>query len=335
MKVYKLLFVFFVLTIQSCSGQIKKINGISFVASRDVINEQHVAPVVNVNANYAAIMPFGFIRSTAHPEIIYNTDRQWFGESKPGAKQYIETLKKQRIKIMMKPQIWISRGEFTGYLKMQDEAGWKTLETSYSKFILEFAQLAEDTKSEIFCIGTELEQFITNRPEYWDNLILEIKKIYKGKLTYAANWDEFKRTPFWNDLDFIGVDAYFPVSDIKTPSVEECMTGWAKHKAVISDISKEHGKPILFTEFGYRSVDFTGKEPWQSDRSIGAVNLKAQTNATKALFESFWNEDWFAGGFIWKWFHKHEKVGGENNNMFTPQNKPVEALIKAQFSNYK
>ena len=335
MKVYKLLFIFSSIIIQSCSGQTEKINGVSFVASRDTISEKHITPVVNVKANYAAIMPFGFIRSTEHPEIIYNTDRQWFGERKVGARQYIEALKKRGVKIMMKPQVWISHGEFTGYLKMKDEAGWKTLEISYSKFILDYAQLAEDTKSEILCIGTELEQFVINRPEYWNNIILEIKKIYRGKLTYAANWDEFKRTPFWNDLDFIGVDAYFPVSDIKTPSVEECVTGWVKHKAIISDISKKHGKPILFTEFGYRSVDFTGKEPWQSDRNIGAVNLKAQTNATKALFESFWNEDWFAGGFIWKWFHKHEKVGGENNNMFTPQNKPVEALIKEQFSNYK
>jgi hypothetical protein len=36
-----------------------------------------------------------------------------------------------------------------------------------------------------------------NRPKYWQELILEIRKVYKGKLTYAANWDEFKRVPFW------------------------------------------------------------------------------------------------------------------------------------------
>jgi hypothetical protein len=335
MKVYKLLFVLLTIIIQSCSGQIEKINGVSFVASRDTITEQHIAPEINVSANYAAIMPFGFIRGTESSEIIYNTNRQWFGESKPGAKQYIESLKKKDIKIMMKPQIWISRGEFTGYLKMTDETGWKALESSYSKFILDFAQLAEDTKSEILCIGTELEQFVMNRPEYWNSLILEIKKVYKGKLTYAANWDEFKRTPFWKALDFIGVDAYFPVSDVKTPSIEECIAGWLKHKAVISGISTKYNKPILFTEFGYRSVDFTGKEPWQSDRNMGDVNLVAQTNATQALFDSFWNENWFAGGFIWKWFHKHDKVGGANNNMFTPQNKPVEAVIKSHYSKHK
>jgi len=49
------------------------------------------------------------------------------------------------------------------------------------------------------------------------------------------------------------------------------------------------------------------------------------------LFETFWEEDWFAGGFIWKWFHKHDKVGGKENFMFTPQNKPAEALLRKQY----
>ena len=276
-------------------------------------------------------MPFGFIRDLEHPDIIFNTGRQWFGETRDGAKQYIEALKKKNIKIMLKPQIWVWRGGFTGYIEMKDEANWKLLESAYTKFILEYAKLAEACKVKIFCIGTELEKFIENRPDYWNNLILEIKKLYKGKLTYAANWDEFKRTPFWNQLDYIGVDAYFPVSNSKTPTITECLEGWGTHKAVIKALSEKNNKPILFTEFGYRSVDFSGKEPWKSDRSMSQVNIDAQTNTTQALFKTFWKEDWFAGGFVWKWFHNHEKAGGVNNSRFTPQNKPVEALIKSYY----
>ncbi len=333
MKIFKLVLFLFCLQCQvSCKAQQLKINGVSFVASRDAIDQEHVTPVVNVNANYAAIMPFGFIRDLKHPKIIYNTDRQWFGESKEGAKQYIEVLKKKHIKIMMKPQIWVWRGEFTGYIKMDNEADWKILETSYSKFILDYAKLAEETKSEILCIGTELEQFIVNRPEYWNNLISEIRKIYKGKLTYAANWDEFKRTPFWKQLDFIGVDAYFPVSDKQTPTVEECIKGWQQHKNTIGNLSKKLKKPVLFTEYGYRSVNYTGKEPWKSDRSMTSVNLDAQTNATQALLETFWDEEWFAGGFVWKWYHNHHAAGGKSNTRFTPQNKPVESVLKLHYS---
>ena len=35
-------------------------------------------------ANYAAVMPFGFIRSLDDPNIIFNTERQWYGETKAG-----------------------------------------------------------------------------------------------------------------------------------------------------------------------------------------------------------------------------------------------------------
>ena len=331
MKPFKLLILLSILSIQSCKTQSSKINGVSFVASRDAVNESHINPVVNVNANYAAIMPFGFIKNIEHPEIIHNTDRQWFGETKAGAKQYIDELRKKEIKIMIKPQIWVWHGEFTGFVEMKNEADWEILEDSYSKFILEYAELANAAKAELFCIGTELEKFIENRPEYWLALIKKIRTKYKGELTYAANWDEFKRTPFWGDLDYIGVDAYFPVSDSKTPTVEESLEGWKTHKQVIYNMSQKHEKPVLFTEYGYRSVDYSGKTPWISDRSMNQVNLEAQTNTTQALFETFWEEDWFAGGFIWKWFHKHDKVGGKENFMFTPQNKPAEALLREQY----
>lgn len=335
MNLFKLLIFCSILTIQSCKTQTKKINGISFVASREVINNTHINPVINVNANYAAIMPFGFIRDLENPDISFNTDRQWFGETRKGAKQYIEALKERNIKIMIKPQIWVWHGEFTGFINMQNEADWNVLEDSYSKFILEYAQLANEVEADLFCIGTELEKFIENRPDFWMTLIIKIKNKYKGKLTYAANWDEFKRTPFWDKLDFIGVDAYFPLSDSKTPTVEECIEGWKSHKQVIYDVSKKYDKPILFTEFGYRSVDYSGKEPWKSDRSMTQVNMDAQVNTTQALFETFWNEDWFAGGFVWKWFHNHKNAGGIDNSRFTPQNKPTEVLIKKYYEFYR
>ncbi len=309
----------------------EKINGVSFVASRDTISENHVAPVVAIHANYAAVMPFGFIKDLKHPDISYNSNRQWFGETLSGTEHYMLELKKANIKIMLKPQIWVWRGEYTGYIEMDDEATWKELEESYTTFILDYAKVAEESQAELFCIGTELEKFVENRPEYWLNLIVEIRKIYTGKLTYAANWDEFKRTPFWGDMDYIGVDAYFPVSDTQTPTVLECIEGWQIHKDLLYSYADKFNKPILFTEFGYRSADYSGKEPWKSDRHEEAANLEAQVNTTQALFETFWNEPWFAGGFIWKWFHDHSNSGGLNNNQFTPQNKPVEAVIKSYF----
>ena len=115
---------------------------------------------------------------------------------------------------------------------------------------------------------------------------------------------------------------------MKSPAVADFEAGWNKHKIEIKAIQARFKKPILFTEFGYRSVDYTGKKPWESNRVEGSLNLKAQENGLQALYNQFWNEEWFAGGFVWKWFVNHNRVGGIYNNRFTPQNKPAEDLLK-------
>lgn len=316
----------------SCSSQVvEKFNGVSFVASREEVSQESVAPILAVNANSAAVMPFGFIRDITSPEIIFDTDRQWFGETRAGAKQYIEILHKNNIKVLLKPHIWISRGEFTGHMKMETEAAWLKLEDAFRKFIINYAELAQEANVAVFCIGTELEEFVKNRPLFWNDLIAEIRTIYKGKLTYAANWDEYDRVPFWKSVDFIGIDAYFPLSEVKHPTIEELKTGWQTHKEKIQRLSKSENKPVLFTEYGYRSMDYTAHKPWLVDRNQGNVNLEAQATATKAILEMFWKEKWFAGGYVWKWFIRHERAGGANDNRFTPQNKPAEQVLKEYY----
>ena len=326
--IHLFVFIFF---LQGCTSQPKKINGVSYVASGDPTTQGQVQQVINLNANYAAVMPFAFIRDLINPTLSFNTDRQWYGERREGVQQYIEMFQKNNIGIMMKPQIWIRHGEFTGYLKMTSEEDWKTLEQSYREFILLYAELAEETNVEIFCIGTELEQFIAQRPTFWEQLILEVKQVFKGKLTYAANWDEYKRVPFWQQLDFIGVDGYFPVSNLRTPTVEDAQKGWQGWKSEMMTFSEQQKRPILFTEYGYRSVDYSGKEPWKSDRKMEGLNLEAQNNLYNAFFTEIYPEPWFAGGFIWKWFIDDAAVGGPENTMFTPQNKPVEHTIQQHF----
>jgi len=313
----------------------EKINGISFVASGEKLTGKHITPVVKLNANYAAIMPFGFSKNLQSPIINFNSDRQWFGERVDGVTQYIKALQESNIKIMLKPQIWVMKGEFTGKIEMTNEEDWRTLEKRYTDFILTYAKVAKDNKVAIYCIGTELEFFVNNRPDYWRDLIQQVKTIYKGKLTYAANWDEYPKTSFWVELDYIGIDGYFPLSDVKTPEVSVLRQKWQKHKTAMKKHTDSLHKKILFTEFGYRSVDYAAAKPWEVDYSKTSVNLQGQVNTTQALFEELWSEEWFAGGFVWKWFIDHENVGGIDNPRFTPQNKPAEQTIKAFYGNNK
>ena len=95
------LFGFFCFLVYSSASQQRKFNGVSFVASSRQINQTNIDPVLNVNANAVALMPFGFIRDISSPKLTFNSDRQWFGETKKGLIQYALEFQKKNVQIMV------------------------------------------------------------------------------------------------------------------------------------------------------------------------------------------------------------------------------------------
>ena len=175
-------------------AQVNKINGVSFVGPpREIDSAEISLPKRIINSNYLCLMPYGSIPEGS-TELKYNSEWQWWGEKTKGAATMIKLSKEQGYKIMLKPHIWKKHGAFTGHHTYRTKNEWEAFEKSYSTYILDFAALAE--KVELFCIGTEWGEFVQERPEYWLTLIKEVKKVYTGKLTYAANWDEYKKVPF-------------------------------------------------------------------------------------------------------------------------------------------
>jgi hypothetical protein len=326
-----LLILFFCLGIlgqcQTKSIKKLKINGLSFVASRDTIKQHHVEPVLKMHANWVSIMPFAFMRRLDADTLFYNNKNQWYGEREEGVRQSIEMMHKNKIKVMLKPQIWIGNGDFTGHIDMNSEKDWQNFEQQYKDMILVFAKVAEETTTEMLCIGTELNSFVSKRPAFWSELIVEVKKVYNGQLTYAENWDKVENVPFWSSLDHIGVDAYFPISEAKTPNLDSVKVKWETIADKLETLSETNQTPILFTEFGYRSIDFAGKEPWNSKRVKGQINEKAQAVLLQGLMESTWGKDWFSGGFLWKWFHEPDNYTDWQENRFSVHGKLAEELV--------
>ncbi len=320
----QLLFLIFLLNLSFINAQVEKINGVSIVATRDHHEAAHFEPIKKINANWVTVMPFAFIRKN-DPTVFYNANFQWKGETESGIVASIKHAHANNLKVMIKPHVWMHHG-WIGDLSFESEEHWLKFEESYKTYILSFAKIAAEQNVEIFCIGVEIKKSVVQRANFWNHLIKEIKKVYTGKLTYAANWDNYENVTFWKKLDYVGIDAYFPLSDAKTPSFQNCFIGWESHFKMIKNLSKEVNKPVIFTEFGYRNIDYSAKEPWD-EKQNETFNSLAQENAFLAIFAKFWGETWFAGGFIWKWFPEHTNSGGKNNNRFTPQNKATEKII--------
>ncbi len=303
--------------------------GISFVAANEKVTSTDITPIENVGATWVSLMPYGFVRKTEH-NIRYNSPRQWFGETNEGLIETAELCKQEGLKVMIKPQIWLQHGEYTG-MYVPPDSTLADFEKSFEAFVLDYAQIAEQINAEIFCIGTEWQKFIGHDPEFWDQLIAKVKQVYSGSLTYAANWDEYKSTPFWAELDYIGVNAYFPLSEKNHPTLEDLQNGWLPWVEELEWVADQNSKPILFTEYGYRSTVNNASKPWES-YTKPEVSLQNQTLAYRALYEELWQQPWFAGGFAWKWFHNHEDRGGERHIGYSPQNKPVEEVIRSVYS---
>jgi len=334
----KYLIVFSLGLFFSCQSQdlshSQVINGVSLVAEKTVMQRVDLDPILAVNAEWCAVIPFSFMENLSDPGLKFNAKWQWKGERLDGCEENIQLIHAQGLHVMVKPQIWIGRGEFTGKIQMKSEEDWILFEENYSKYILAFATMAEENGVELFCIGTEMKRVVMERASYWSSLISEIRKIYSGKLTYAENWDCYAEVPFWAELDFIGVDAYFPLVSDKTPSIPSLNKAWKKHFNGIKLLSEDLQKKVLFTEFGYRSVDHCAKSPWDYGKK-GEVNQLAQFNALSSLFEQFWDKDFFAGGFLWKWHPDHRQSGGEENKMFTVQRKKSAQLLKEIYGKSK
>lgn len=235
------------------------------------------------------------------------------------------------MKVMLKPHLDIidtSEGAFRGEIVCSTEPEWDAWFANYRDFIVHYAKMAQETKCEMFCIGTELTSVATIKEEKWKTVVIPpVKDAYKGPLTYAANWhDEYQFVKFWDKMDYVGIDAYFPLSKEVVPTLEEIKAGWAPWIKDMEEFHSRINKPIIFPEVGYCSADNITKMPWEE--AVGRpLNMKLQENCYRAVFELFWPKEWFYGVYWWKW-GTNKNLGGRGNKSFTPQNKPAQDLVK-------
>ncbi len=142
---------------------------------------------------------------------------------------------------------------------------------------------------------------------------------YAGKLIYAANGgissdganpDEWKNITWWDAMDYIGINAFFPLLDGTATSDVQVESAWHKdssHGALassntinlfdaFSSLSSRFGEPILFTGAGYESTSGSNGNP--GDTVTGQPDDNEQLNDMQGLLETFNGQPWWLG-VIW------------------------------------
>ncbi|MDH7505329.1 MAG: glycosyl hydrolase family 53 [Candidatus Acetothermia bacterium] len=244
----------------------------------------------------------------------------------------IQVARRLGLKVLLKPHLDLDDdpAHWRGEISFTEESDWQAWFASYSRFIQHYAQLAQAERVEMFCVGVELER-TTVREADWREIVSRVRELYHGLLIYAANHsgEEF-RIKFWDALDYIGVDAYYPLTDEEDPTVEELEAAWGPHLSRLRGLSARWGRPVIFTEIGYRSLDGTNIAPWDW-QAQGPIDLQEQADCYLAFFQTFWRQhDWFRGVFWWAWSTDPDQ-GGPQDTGYTPHDKPAEAIIREFF----
>ena len=304
------------------------IRGITMVAPPRAFKEDPILPIKKINADWIAVVPYAFSRRN-EPEIRWNPNRQWWGETPDGIRESIRVAHAKGIKVMLKPQVYVPRS-WVGEVDYESEVEWRIWEDSYKRYIMAFLEIAIEEGVEMFCVGTEYKIAVKKREQYWRDLIEEIREEYDGKIIYSSNWDGYKDVPIWDALDYAGISAYFPLTSDKTPSVKKLRRHWRPIVSKLKKFSKKVDKKIVFTEYGYLSVDGCAYRTWELEKKVKElpINQQAQANAYDALLMTFWEQDFWAGGFLWKWFPSGMGHEGYPEKDYTPQGKVAEGIIK-------
>ena len=146
---------------------------------------------------------------------------------------------------------------------------------------------------------------------------------YSGKLIYAASWrgspvgmttPEFENITWWDAVDIIGVDAYFPLSQNSADlAVNQLQAGWegqtpcgSKDLSVcpgniiqrLSAVAVKYNRSLLFTGAGYGSTPGANSGPPIPASANRANSDGAEQLADmQALLETFNGQAWWVGVF--------------------------------------
>jgi hypothetical protein len=248
----------------------------------------------------------------------------------------IEQAHARGLKVMLKPHVDLndeSNGHWRGHIGdgFTTQAQWNAWFASYRSVIEHYAALAQAHGADQFCIGTELLG-TTHRESDWRAIVAGVRAVYDGPIVYAAlHSGEETAITWWDAVDYIGVDGYYPLTnDVNHhPDIAELEAAWEEPKAIMANLHATYGKPILLTEIGYRSQHGCANHPYDSN-IVSPLDLEEQLYAYEAAFRQLYDEPWLGGMFWWQW-HADRFISGPCNDGFSPYQKPAEGALQAWY----
>ncbi len=199
------------------------------------------------------------------------------------------------LKILYKPMLNLDIYQWRSFIVFTPE--WME---AYTNWIVENAKVAEAAGVEIFSIGCELGNMQVHGAEVRE-MISQIRAVYNGLLTYAANHDSFWFIDWWDAVDIIGVDMYVPMTTRFDPSLTELTSVWDAFYYRLEAFAAKWNRPILFVELGAQARDGSNMVP-NDNKLSDRQDVEELRDFYVSLFRSkIWRSPWFKGVYWWIW----------------------------------
>jgi len=288
--------------------------------------------LVRMGVNAISITPFGRIWSLESTEIAWDFETP-YATNRRAIARMIAQAKARGLRVLMIPHLWVETPGWRGEIDPGGEQRWRDYQASYRRFILAWASDAQAFGADGFSIGVECKSWSGRFGGYWTQLIREVRSAFHGALTYSANWDEVEGVLFWDQLDWIGVNAFYPLAS--TPGASDALYAENAGRALdaLLGFAAIVGKPSVLVEVGYTSRPNAAVEPWLwPDGMRGVVvDEREQARALSAIIEAAAARPGVLGLFVWRYYANLDDVSQEAPWGFSPHAKQAESVLERAF----
>jgi hypothetical protein len=287
-----------------------------------------------MGATWVAITPFGRVGDLSGHGVDPTFEKP-FAENREDIRRAIAMAHGKGLRVMLVPHLWVESGEWRAKIDPGSDAGWATWTKSYGSFVKAWAEVAQATNVDLFSAGVELRSWVTtSRAPAFASLVREIRAIYKGPITYSANWDDVEDTVILGELDVIGINAFYPLADKDGAPFATLLDGGKRVRDRVQKLALTWQKPVLFTEIGYTTRSDPAVRPWEWPDKMKHVKVDevAQADAYRALVAPLLDEKTFLGFFVWRVYADPDDVSQEAEWGFSPRGKLAELVVRDAFA---
>jgi hypothetical protein len=287
-----------------------------------------------MGATWVSITPFGRVWDLRADGVDLSFEAP-FDDNREAVLAVIAQAHALGLKVFVVPHLWVESGGWRALIDPGSDAGWQRWARSYRRFLLAWAEVARDGQAEMLSVGVELRSWVTTaRVGLLRPIVAEVRALYPGLLTYSANWDDLDDTLLWDELDLVGVNAFYPLAFRDGASQAELIEGGQRVADGLATTANAWRRPVVLTEVGYTTRKDPAVRPWEWPDGMKdvVVDERAQAEAYVGILAPMLDARFCAGWFVWRLYADPDDVSQEAEWGFSPRGKLAELVLRDAFT---